>query len=122
MLSTTSTGSGLATPGSAATAASVSAGIDRHLPTIAEDPLRSEHHQHHQPEPDERQADRTDRGAGDGEPEVAEDAVGQLQQEPVDDGPEDRAEHPSRPAEDHDDVEGEGDWRDPGRRVHALSI
>ena len=73
-------GSGLGAPGSAGTPSSAlraslsSTGIDRNLPSIAEDPLWSEDHEEHEAQSEQDQADEA--GLGVGHDEVRDQRVG----------------------------------------------
>src|SRR5919205_3260690 len=125
MPSTTTTGSGLATPTSQGTSRRAawasrrgapwpdavtpdavapvgvgSACIDHHLSSVAEDPLRPEDEQQHQPDADEHEADLRDVGGREqprrDDPVVdqrAEPGVGELQDEQEQHAPDHRAEH-----------------------------
>src|SRR3954466_1942817 len=138
MLSTTTTGSGLATPTSHGRSRSAawasrcgappwgkppsrpggkpggspapeavapcgvgSAGIEHHLSSVTEDPLRPEDQQQHEPDPDEHEAELRDVGRGEqprGDDPVVdqqpEPRVGELQDEQQQHAPHDGAEHP----------------------------
>src|SRR6266496_2078698 len=100
-------GSGLLTPGSGGTAASraargtVSAVTEHHLPPVSPYPLRPVDHQEHEPDTYQREPDRThlggvvearwDEPGADG---LAQETVGEHQDEPEDDRPDDRAQDP----------------------------
>src|SRR5690606_33535661 len=88
--STTRMGSGLATPGSAATPLNVSATpTGPHLVSVAQDALRSEHDQQHESHPHDRVAQRAEvglvdetGGPGPGADRLPEERVEALQHEP----------------------------------------
>src|SRR3954447_10115261 len=92
-----------------------SAGIEHHLSSVTEDALGTEHQQQHEPDADQDEADLRDVGGGEqrvGDGAVGDQrpqpGVGELQDEQQDHGPDDRAQHPARAAEDQCAVGQEG--------------
>src|SRR4051812_18385581 len=92
-----------------------SAGIEHHLSSVTEDALGTEHQQQHEPYADQDEADLRDVGGGEqrvGDGTVGDQrpqpGVGELQDEQQDHGPDDRAQHAGRAAEDQCAVGQEG--------------
>src|SRR6056297_3524769 len=128
-----SIGSGLGTPGSAATPASGSVpevpgsgDIELQLLLVAEDALRSEDHQRHEQDPDEGQRDGAD-GLGAEEVrqhvrvgEASQAALEAADQEPEDDRPDDRSSGRGGSAQDQDREGEEGHLRQERVRLDRL--
>src|SRR6056297_53304 len=128
-----SMGSGLATPGSAATPSSGSlrssggsGDIELQLLLVAEDPLGAVDHQQHDQDTDEGQGDRTDRvgaeelGQRPGIGEPPHPALEAAEQEPEDDRTEGGTPGRGGPPEDEDREGVEGDLGEEGVRLDRL--